>query len=140
MHRYCKECLGEDSTRSISFKPPARKSSRKRTQRDYGDLNIGVDSDPNKWLRMLEGRAIEPETFRRMTGQEVSLTWLEQDEDAMREPIVIEKPDGLGMKMPSEDITIEEIAEIVGEATPVEVIGTSSLYYLHAQPVNFVQM
>lgn len=75
-----------------------------------------------------------------MTGQEVSLTWLEQDEDAMREPIVIEKPDGLGMKMPSEDITIEEIAEIVGEATPVEVIGTSSLYYLHAQPVNFVQM
>ena len=40
----------------------------------------------------------------------------------MREPIVIEKTDGLGLKMP-EDITVAEISEILGPSTPVEVIG-----------------
>lgn len=77
---------------------------------------------------MLEGKTIEKDKFRRMVGQEVTLTWLEQDETAMREPIVIENQEGLGMKMPSEELTIDEIAEMVGEATPIEVIGISSRF------------
>lgn len=73
---------------------------------------------------MLEGKAIEKETFKRMAGEEVNLAWMEQDENAMREPIVIENPEGLGMKMPSVGTSIEDIAETIGEATPIEVIGT----------------
>lgn len=61
--------------------------------------------------------------FSRMDGEKVSLSWVEEDETAMREPIVIEKPDGLGMKMPSVDLTVDDVAELVGEETPLEVIG-----------------
>jgi F-box and leucine-rich repeat protein 10/11 len=115
--------LKEDVTRAISFKPPARKSARKRTQRDYADLHTGVESDPNRWLRMLQGKAIDHADFKRMDGQDVNLAWLEQDEKAMQEPIIIENPEGLGMKMPSSDLTVQDVAEVIGETTQVEVIG-----------------
>lgn len=58
-----------------------------------------------------------------MHGSDLSLSWVEEDETAMREPIVIENPDGLGMKMPSSNLTVDDIAKLVGEDTPVEVIG-----------------
>ncbi len=32
------------------MKPPARKSSRKRTQRDYAGLNSGHEQDPNRYV------------------------------------------------------------------------------------------
>lgn len=112
-----------DPKRTITTKAPARKSVRKRTQRDYANLNSGLESDPNKWVRMLEGKSIKDDPFKRMEGKDVNLEWLEEDEDAMKEPIVIEFIEGLGMKMPKSDFTVEDVAELVGEDTPVEVIG-----------------
>ena len=76
---------------------------------------------------MMQGKTIKPDPFKRMKGADVTLEWLENDESAMKEPVVIEKPDGLGMKMP-EDITVSDVAEIVGEDTPVEVIGAPIIY------------
>lgn len=119
--RYCQPCLSKDVTRSISHKPPIRKSSRKRTTRDLVDQH--AESDSSKWLKMLEGKPILKESFKRMKGEDVCLAWLEQDPHAMEEPIVIEMPEGLGMKMPREDLTVADIAGIIGEATPIEVIG-----------------
>lgn len=58
-----------------------------------------------------------------MNGSDVGLEWLENDEDAMKEPVVIEDPEGLGMKMPDADFTVSDVADIVGHETPVEVIG-----------------
>lgn len=123
MCRYCKSCLEGDATRSITFKAPARKSFRKRTLRDYANLNSGLESDPNRWIRILEGKQISEDPFKRPEGSDVGLEWLEGDEDAMTEPIIIERPEGLGMKMPSDDFTVDDIAELLGEETPVEVIG-----------------
>ncbi|KAJ3526806.1 hypothetical protein NM688_g8215 [Phlebia brevispora] len=122
---FCKPCREADPKRIITMKPPARKSSRKRTQRDYAGLNAGNEQDPDRWHRMMQGKVIKPDPFKRMQGSDVNLEWLESDESAMREPIVIEKPDGLGMKMP-DNITVREVAEIVGEETPVEVIDVAS--------------
>jgi F-box and leucine-rich repeat protein 10/11 len=105
-------------------KLPARKSSRKRTQQDYANLNSGLHSDPNRWTKILEGKDIKDDNFRRMKGTEVDMEWLQGDDGAMREPIVVEEPDGLGMKMPEKaDFGIDDVARIVGEETPVEVIG-----------------
>jgi F-box/leucine-rich repeat protein 10/11 len=106
----------------MTFKTPARKSSRKRTQRDYANLNSGMGSDPNRWLRMLETKEIKKDPFKRLQGSELD-SWLEDDEDALREPIIIEQPEGLGMKMPPRDLTVEHVAEYIGEDTPLEVIG-----------------
>jgi hypothetical protein len=112
------------------MKPPARKSSRKRTQRDYANLNSGVESDPSKWVRILQGKVIKDADFRRMKGQDVGLEWLASDENAMREPIVVETPDGLGMKMPPKDFTVDDVVELVGGDTPLEVIGAKK-FALH---------
>ncbi|KAJ3517785.1 hypothetical protein NLJ89_g275 [Agrocybe chaxingu] len=108
----------------MTLKAPARKSARKRTQRDYANLDSGLGSDPNRWLRMLENKEYE-DPFRRMQGTELDL-WLEEDDSAMKEPIIIEEPDGLGMQMPPEGLTVEHVAEYIGEDTPVEVIDVAS--------------
>jgi len=123
LFRYCQPCLGGDVTRSISHKPPIRKSSRKRATRDFVDQDTGTESNTNKWLKMLEGKPIVKESFKRMKGEDVCLAWLEQDPHAMEEPIVIETPEGLEMKMPPEGLSVADISEILGEATPIEVIG-----------------
>lgn len=120
----------EKPSRTITLKPPARKSARKRTQLDYANLNSGVESDPTRWLRVIQSKPIKPDEFKRMEGADVGIEWLESDESAMHEPIVIESPEGLGMKMPDPNCTISDVANIVGRETPVEVIGalTHSIY------------
>ena len=125
-----------DSKRVITMKPPARKSSRKRTQLDYANLDSGLQSDPNRWTRMLEGKKIKDDNFQRMQGSEVGLEWLESDPNAMREPFVIEKPEGLGMKMPDGDFSVDTVADVVGEDTPVEVIGTSVFVFYNIRHID----
>ncbi|KAH7907975.1 hypothetical protein BJ138DRAFT_1158714 [Hygrophoropsis aurantiaca] len=123
---YCKACAQNNPSLSITVKPPARKSSRKRTQLDYANLNSGVEADANRWLRVIESKSIQEDQFRRMRGSDVGVEWLEVDETAMREPIVIESPTGLGMKMPDPNFTVSDVADIIGHDTPVEVIDVAS--------------
>ncbi|KAG6379102.1 hypothetical protein JVT61DRAFT_11538 [Boletus reticuloceps] len=125
-HRYCKSCVLEKPSRTITFKPPARKSTRKRAQPDYVNLNAGVEADPSRWLRVIQSKPIKDDEFRRMNGSDVGLEWLENDENAMKEPIVIENPEGLGMKMPDTNFTVSDVADIVGHETPVEVIDVAT--------------
>ncbi|KAF8558444.1 Clavaminate synthase-like protein [Imleria badia] len=113
-------------SRTITFKPPARKSARKRVQPDYVNLNAGVEADPSRWLRVIQSKPIKDDEFRRMNGSDVGLEWLENDENSMKEPIVIENPEGLGMKMPDADFTVSDVADIVGHETPVEVIDVAT--------------
>lgn len=127
--------MDADGSRVITMKPPARKSARNKTQRDYAGLNdTGVEADPNRWLRMLEGKTIKSDPFKRMNGADVGLEWLDNDEDAMKEPVVIEHLDGLGMKMPSSKFTVNDVADIVGGDMPVEVIGTLAAIRLLLHP------
>jgi len=76
-----------------------------------------------RWEQMLQEKPMKGDPFKRMQGSDVDLTWVEEDEMAMREPIIIEKPDGLGMKMPSNDLSVGDVAELIGRDTSVEVIG-----------------
>ena len=133
LHRYCEACTKVDPTRIMTFKTPARKSSRKRTQRDYANLNSGLGSDPKRWLRLLETKEIKKDPFKRLQGSELE-SWLEEDEDALREPIIIEQPEGLGMKMPPRDLTVEHVAEYIGEDTPLEVIGKPLISIVYPSP------
>ncbi|KAF8436936.1 Clavaminate synthase-like protein [Boletus edulis BED1] len=123
---YCKSCVLEKPSRTITFKPPARKSARKRAQPDYVNLNAGVEADPSRWLRVIQSKPIKDDEFRRMNGSDVGLEWLEIDENAMKEPIVIENPEGLGMKMPDTNFTVSDVADMVGHETPVEVIDVAT--------------
>lgn len=119
-----------EPTRVITLRAPARKSTRKRTTLDYANLDSGIYTDPNRWMRMFEGKKIKESTFRKMNGADVGLEWLESDDSAMREPFIVETPEGLGMKMPDADFTVDDVAEAVGEDTPVEVIGETAAFHL----------
>lgn len=121
--RFCRPCLDADPARVITMKPPARKSSRKKMQRDYAGLNAGNEADPSRFLRMMEGKVIKRDPFARMPGSEVGIEWLESDEGAMKEPILVETEEGLGMKMPPAGFTVDDVVEALGEDYPVEVIG-----------------
>lgn len=125
--RYCADCLVEDPSRSITFKPdkgPTRKSTRMTAKIDYATLNEGVQADPKRWMRYLETKRIVMHSFPRMKGADVTMAWLTENEDAMTQPIIIEDPDGLGMKMPDPSFTVSDVARLVGENEKVEVLGT----------------
>ncbi len=64
-----------------------------------------------------------------MEGRDLTKEWAE--ETGCKEPVVIPKgySDGMGMTMPL-DLTVRKVAELVGEDTKVEVIGTHRLRQL----------
>jgi hypothetical protein len=123
IRRFCSQCRLKDSSCVVTMKPPARKSSRKRTQRDYANMHSGGNGDAHRWTKMFEGKKITLDNFRRMKGHELTIEWLDGDDTALKAPIVIEEPEDLGMKMPDSDFTVNDVAAIVGDDTPVEVIG-----------------
>lgn len=101
-----------------------RKSSRNRPIRDYVNLHSGANSsDPHRWSSLLESKTFSRDDFRRLRGSDLTEEWLYNDPTAMTEPVIIEKPDGLGMMMPPSSLTVPEIANILGQETPLEVIG-----------------
>jgi hypothetical protein len=109
----------------ITLKPPARKSGRATQKRDYANLHAGFEpADANKWIRLIQAKPIKKDLFKRMEGADVTVDWVHDDENALMEPIIIESPDGLGMKMPRKTFTVRDVAETVGLDTPVEVMGT----------------
>jgi len=73
---------------------------------------------------MLEGKTILEHKFHKMDGHRITVEWLDEDDQAMTEPIIIEEPEGLDMRMPDNTLTVEDIAKTLGESTPLEVIGT----------------
>ncbi|KAJ3517353.1 hypothetical protein NMY22_g13986 [Coprinellus aureogranulatus] len=91
-------------------------------------LGRGASTDPRRFLKQMEGKRIRTSPFRKMKGEDVNLEWLEEDETAMTEPIVIETPEGLGMKMPDSEFTADDVASELGAEASVEVMdcGTQS--------------
>jgi len=124
--RYCKPCLETDSTKNITFKPPVRKSSRKRPQRDYASLHAGLEVDPDKWTKFLDNKPIKDHSFPRLSGEQLTLDWLHSDANAFHEPIIIPAPEGLEMVMPPSDFEVRDVTRILGGKTPVEVIDVHS--------------
>ena len=127
--RFCGPCRAADCKRTITLKPPMRKSSRNRPIRDYVNLHSGANSsDPRRWAHLLESKTFSTNEFKRMMGSELTEEWLYNDATAMTEPVIVEKPDGLGMMMPPSSLTVPEIANILGPETPLEVIGLHSRF------------
>ncbi|QRW26972.1 JmjC domain, hydroxylase [Rhizoctonia solani] len=94
------------------------------------NIEAGVphdQSDPNRWMTIIQDKPIHPDSFKRVRGDELSKEWVERNEWAMTEPVVIDSPDGLGMMMPSEpEFGINDVVELVGADVPVEVIDVAT--------------
>lgn len=97
-------------------------------QLDYANLHAGLDPsthDASKWLQIIATKDIKSGDFRCMKGSDVNTEWLERDPDALKEPVIIENSEGLGMRMPPKEFTVADVAECIGPETPLEVIGNS---------------
>ncbi|CUA72263.1 PHD finger and JmjC domain protein, putative [Rhizoctonia solani] len=126
---YCKTCLAAHPELQITLLPPTRKSSRKRARLDYANIEAGVppdQSDPNRWMSIIQDKTIRPDSFKRVKGEDLSKDWVENDDWAMTEPVVIDSPDGLDMTMPGPEFTINDVVELVGADVPVEVIDVAT--------------
>lgn len=109
----CSHSLPSYSRSHIIDKPSVRKSQRERARLNYADLNNGKTADQAIWKRILNAQTFAKDPFKRYQGSQVTLELLR--ETGMREPFIIESPEGLDMKMPSQSITVNDIADAIGK-------------------------
>lgn len=93
---------------------------------DYANLHDHLPADANRWLRILQSKSVVENAFRTMRASEITDQWL-WGEESMREPFVVRgEMAELGVRMPRSDLGVQEVANLVGRETPLEVIGELS--------------
>lgn len=135
---YCPDCLKTASSSSskplqIEWKDPVnkRKSSRSTTQSqqhiNYGNLNEGFAPDPSRFHKLAQSKTLTPHNFNSMKGTELTAEWLWSDPHAMTQPILIESPKGLDLKVP-QDPCKRLLEKYSRERTfPVKLMGNNAL-------------
>ncbi|GAA5871428.1 hypothetical protein JCM16303_000751 [Sporobolomyces ruberrimus] len=118
------------STSTANNAPSVRKSGRAtKSQIDYSNLHSHLPASVDRWTHVIAARTatghIKPDKFKRKKAEELTMEWI-YGEEGMLEPFVVETPEGLGMSMPKRDISVGEIAELIGTQTPLEVIDCAS--------------
>ncbi|GAB5592786.1 JmjC domain-containing histone demethylation protein 1 [Umbelopsis nana] len=105
-------------------KPALRKSDRQHTKLNYADMNEGLTGDEKIWEKIINSKQFTADPFKRYRGDQVSLDMIRQN--GLTEPIVFPDPAGLDLTMPPSDITVRDIADLVGGDTPVDVIDVAT--------------
>lgn len=108
------------------MKPKQRKSNRSQDRLNYADLNEGTAAgDERIWKKLLSVKTFRQEKFKRYKAKEVTLDMIKKT--GMKEPFLIEENEPeLDMVMPSSDISVHTIAELVGKDTVLDVIDVAS--------------
>ncbi|KAJ1649523.1 JmjC domain-containing histone demethylation protein 1 [Dispira simplex] len=121
---HCPECAVKVGP-SIYFKQNLRRSRRTHTMINYADLNEGTAGDLYKYTKVLRNRQFPPAPFTTYaTGEFLTRAWM--DTYGLQEPLLIESPKGLEMKMPPRTTTVTDIARLVGESHAVDVIDVAN--------------
>lgn len=109
----------------FSIDKSVRKSSRSSTRLNYADLNEGTAAgDERIWQRLLQAKQFQTNPFPRYTANQINLALFRKT--GLREPLIIEKNEPeLGMRMPT-DLTVTQIADLVGRDRPLEVIDVAT--------------
>ncbi|KAM0789651.1 hypothetical protein ACM66B_000453 [Microbotryomycetes sp. NB124-2] len=129
---YCAQCVADSGKAGgkrlkTVYKAAQRKSVRTSTNKiNYANLDNHLPADVGKWLKVAETRPMVENAFKSYRGSELTDEWVWNNPDSFREPFLIEKPDGLDMRMPPRDTSIQRISELVGPDTPIEVIDVAS--------------
>ncbi|WWD19304.1 hypothetical protein CI109_103762 [Kwoniella shandongensis] len=126
---------------------------RNVVQLDYNNLNNSIATPTTQWLDLIAnpaktGRTILDADYPRIPGKLVTKAWLESSSSSSpnvltpdapsptcfygpdRQPIIIRPEDGgfssLGGHIPGKDLTVQEVARLVGPKKMVDVIDVSS--------------
>mmetsp|Transcript_6014 Transcript_6014/g.8855 ORF Transcript_6014/g.8855 Transcript_6014/m.8855 type:complete len:598 (+) Transcript_6014:1-1794(+) len=111
---------------------------RERAPRvDYAALDDGIDDDEkeeededgkvSKWVEYVEKRSFGDASLLLQyltSGAELTLEWARRT--GLKRPTVVKDSKGLGLMVPRKaDFNVRDVAKIVGENTPIEVINTA---------------
>ncbi|KAJ3172626.1 JmjC domain-containing histone demethylation protein 1 [Geranomyces variabilis] len=119
---FCKLC--EPKHGKSVFKEPTRKSKRGTTQINYNELNEGIPAEEHRFTKILQARTFAQESFTRLKGHELTLKWARKD--GLREPVIVESPEGLDIKMPDKDLIVDQVADLCGRQRQVDAIEVST--------------
>uniref|UniRef100_A0A8C7FX57 [histone H3]-dimethyl-L-lysine(36) demethylase n=1 Tax=Oncorhynchus kisutch TaxID=8019 RepID=A0A8C7FX57_ONCKI len=102
----------------ISYKP----------RRRYHDDGISDDEIEGKRTFDLEEK-LRSERFtsdrvKRMEGKDLTFEYIQRG--GLRDPIIFEKPDGLGIKMPDPDFSVNDVKIFVGSRRMIDVMDVST--------------
>lgn len=124
---HCPECVPKHGPTTYKPHQQQRKSSRSQARLNYADLNEGnAAGDERIWGKLLAVKSFKRDKFKRYTANQVNMDLLRKT--GLREPFVVEQNEPeLDMRMPKNDITVYDIARLVGgDDHPVEVIDVAS--------------
>ncbi|WWC63582.1 uncharacterized protein I303_106187 [Kwoniella dejecticola CBS 10117] len=125
---------------------PEGRPKRNLKQLDYNNLNNSIATPTNQWLDLIAnpakyGRVIRDANYQSVPSDLLSRSWLDGTAPdphypptlfygEHREPIIV-KPEnggfsGLGGQVPGKDLTVQDVARLVGPKRMVDVIDVSS--------------
>ncbi|KAI8902974.1 hypothetical protein BC833DRAFT_5342 [Globomyces pollinis-pini] len=100
---------GSNNMKNSTSSTKVRKSEREKSHITYVEGNI---VDEFKWSKLLKSKNIPMDSkYVRVVedGHSMTLDWLK--ENGFTIPCIVKAPDGLDMKMPPSNITVNEIAD-----------------------------
>uniref|UniRef100_A0A674CLL9 Lysine (K)-specific demethylase 2Aa n=1 Tax=Salmo trutta TaxID=8032 RepID=A0A674CLL9_SALTR len=105
-----------------------REQQRSGTRRRYHDDGISDDEIEGKRTFDLEEK-LRSERFtsdrvKRMEGKDLTFEYIQRG--GLRDPIIFEKPDGLGIKMPDPDFSVNDVKIFVGSRRMIDVMDVST--------------
>lgn len=98
-------------------KQTIRKSDRQHTKLNYADMNEGLTGDEKIWEKIITSKQFAVDPFKRCKGDQVNIDLIRRE--GLNEPIVFPDPTGLDMAMPRHDITVRDIADLVGKSVVI---------------------
>ncbi|WFD35453.1 [histone H3]-dimethyl-L-lysine(36) demethylase [Malassezia cuniculi] len=120
---YCDAC--QQKGLAHVRRAPRRKSGREKPKTDYAAVEDGRPSAPlERWALYMKEYADAPSCARIVSGDTWTPEWLMQP-DALISPSLVpadEKKNIKGLQVPPQTMKVRDIAEILGDDTPVEVI------------------
>uniref|UniRef100_A0A3P9ATW2 JmjC domain-containing protein n=1 Tax=Maylandia zebra TaxID=106582 RepID=A0A3P9ATW2_9CICH len=103
-------------------------TSRARNQQRYHDDGISDEEIDGRRMFDLEEK-VNSERFSsdrvlRMDGKDFTYAFIQRG--GLRDPVVFEKPDGLGIKMPDPDFSVNDVKMFVGSRRMIDVMDVST--------------
>ncbi|KAL4640613.1 lysine-specific demethylase 2A-like isoform X1 [Arapaima gigas] len=109
-------------------RPRYSKRLRSGTRRRYQDDGISDDEIEGKRTFDLEEKLqsdrFSSDRVKRMEGKDFTYEYIQRE--GLRDPIIFEKPDGLGIKMPDSDFTVNDVKLYVGNRRVIDVMDVNT--------------
>uniref|UniRef100_A0A672QMX8 [histone H3]-dimethyl-L-lysine(36) demethylase n=1 Tax=Sinocyclocheilus grahami TaxID=75366 RepID=A0A672QMX8_SINGR len=101
---------------------------RSGTRRRYQDDGLSDEEIDGKRTFDLEeklhSKRFSSDRVKRMEGKDLTYEYIQRC--GLRDPIIFERPDGLGIKMPDPDFSVNDVKSLVGSRRMIDVMDVST--------------